>query len=491
MFRAAIRETPFCTDIANEYFTNVYGASYNGDNTFLSTMRAIFPQRMPDGDSIELRFTSSSYRMGQLDSASKRDILQAVTSEIYSDSVGVFHVHSLNCGSDANDRIFDVIKESFTSKYEGYQLLDIVSGYFKKSFRVIGFINLETKCAVVFVESLNIPKLHYLQHVIIPCMPWYLNTGDDSGKLTEDEIALFSSLREKEPDKYMACLAKLAEKYDFRKMRLSKMLKGFELRFERAEVQRVESQIASKDAELDRLNDAFGTALSQRNNLCTKLLGLQQKIAAGDEDSEIMDYFMCNNSLYLERVSESMMEFSAFGYCEYFNEEMVENSLRNNRSYIYSLASGSISAERMVKLMKAIFIDRTLRLRFCAGYYFDLNGSAGGRSDHAFPQEMQNMMPNPHIQNHSCLGNHRTEINNLLRNRNYIGAIEQCVSSVMSLDWGDPTVIHEFINDMYRNRMQCIELPDGTVVKPLAAIEWLESQEATEDGQTQEQEEEA
>lgn len=492
MFRAIVRETPFCTEFANDYFSNIRGASYNGDNSFLSTLRAILPQRMGDEDTVDLRYSQSSYRAENLNGASKRDIVSAVAREIYRDSRGVFHIHSINGGTEGNNMSFDALESAFTGVYDGYHNLEPVTAYFKKSFRVMCFINVDLRSVVLFVEALDVRKLHYLQRAIVPCMPWYFNAGKDTDKLTEDELALFLSLTEKEPDKYLACLEKLAERYDFKKMRIEKLLNGFEVRYERLEAQRVEQQITEKEREFERANNTIATILSQRNELSIKLLGLHQKIASGGGESEIMDYFLCSTALYLECVSDSMMQFSAFGYCEYFDEEMVESMLRNRNSYIYSRAHGSISGERMAKLIKAVFSDRTLRLRFCAGYTFDLNGSVRGIRQHEFPLEMKNMMPNPHIQYHACLGNHERVINQFLRDRNYIGAIEQCVSSSKSLNFGDSVVIGEFMNDMYRNQTQCIELPDGKVVKPLTAIEWLESQEATgQDGETQAQEEEA
>ena len=33
-----------------------------------------------------------------------------------------------------------------------------------------------------------------------------------------------------------------------------------------------------------------------------------------------------------------------------------------------------------------------------------------------------------------------------------------------------------FIRSMYENEHRCIELPDGKVVKPLEAYDWLQSQ---------------
>ena len=78
------------------------------------------------------------------------------------------------------------------------------------------------------------------------------------------------------------------------------------------------------------------------------------------------------------------------------------------------------------------------------------------------------------------MGNYTTTINRLLKNHDYIGALEQCIASCKSLNWGDSAVMTSFMRSMWGNgsNNRCIELPDGRVVKPNEAITWLEQQEA-------------
>lgn len=89
-------------------------------------------------------------------------------------------------------------------------------------------------------------------------------------------------------------------------------------------------------------------------------------------------------------------------------------------------------------------------------------------------------MPNTHIDRYHCMGNYSRTINELLRKRNYIGALEQCIASCKSLNFGDSAVMGEFMRTMWSNNTvsRCIELPDGRVVKPNEAIRWLDEQEA-------------
>ena len=61
MFQDVIRETPFNTEAANAYFENIDGDGWNGDYTFISTMRALLGGRMGADDKVTLRFRRASY----------------------------------------------------------------------------------------------------------------------------------------------------------------------------------------------------------------------------------------------------------------------------------------------------------------------------------------------------------------------------------------------------------------------------------------------
>ena len=137
----------------------------------------------------------------------------------------------------------------------------------------------------------------------------------------------------------------------------------------------------------------------------------------------------------------------------------------------------------MKKLMYAIFIDQTLRIKLCSAYKFYLNGNVEGLSGHRYGYEFRECTPNTHIDRYSCLGNYQRVINECLRRNDYIGAIEQCVASCKSLNFADSTVMSEFMSRLYGIsnydvNIKCIELPDGRVVEPKDAIAWLNEQES-------------
>lgn len=488
MFRTLIPSTPFTSEAANDIFENISGTDYGGDYSFLSTLRALLAPRMKEGDRVSLAFGRSSYSKRDVENNSARAVMASSLSGRDLTTPGNLVIHNLRATQEDNLRNMEMFRDNFEACYAGYHRLAKVTDFYRKSFNVDCYTNPEKKSVLVLVDNLDMKKLHYLQVSILAFMPWYLNPDDG---LTDEELALIQSLREVTPDAYLACLAKMAEKYDFRAASIKKLLAGFELRYEQLAVQDVRNRLERIDNDLNEFNRAMGDKLRERNDECIRLLGLEQKLAEGSEESEIMDYFLCNRRLVLNRVDNTTMTFTVCDYLDYFDRDMADRVVRNRTSYVY--ASGGARAtergkERMKKLMTELFVSDKprLRVRFCARYKFNLNGNVSpvGGLDFA-ENEYTGYLPNPHINRYTCLGSYSSAINRLLRDRNYIGAVEQCVASCKSLNFGDSPVMQEFMRFMWGSDKSFIELPDGKVVTPKEAMDWIEKQEA-QDGEKEE-----
>lgn len=483
MFKTSIASTPLATDAANAYFHNIYGDNFGNDVTFITTLRALVAPRIKEGERIYLTFGQTNYDTVALGSAPTERVVAAICrSYELNDANGAIVIHSFTSSEENNLANFRAIETKFTSCYEGYHCLDKVKAFYHKSFNVDCYINPERKNVIVFVDNLDMKKLHYLQVSILAFLPWYF---DPEAGVSELEMELLYSLRETTSEKYESCIARIAEAYDFKSARIRQLLAGFETRYERIECDKVRNEIQRLDVEMNRLNEQFGVLLGRKNDTCIKLMGLERKIADGGEDSEIMEYFLCNNRLYLENVTDQDMYFAVKDYLTYFDNEMAERAINNMRSFVYPYGSNShngITRDGMKKLMTEIFVkeEPRLRIKFCAAYRFALNGGVSPQGAHHFSCEFSDCMPNTHIDRYTCMGNYPMTINKLLANHDYIGALEQCVASCKSLNWGDSTVMGTFMETMWggtRTNNRCIELPDGRVVKPIEAIKWLEEQE--------------
>jgi hypothetical protein len=486
MFKTAITTNALVNDTANNFFQNIYGDPYNNDISFISTLRALVAPRMSSDDQLSVRFQRTSYSASEVGERTTTSTVRAICEYFYADDVGSIYIHSFeNPAQDSNYACLELMKSTFCKTYQGWHRLEKVTEFYKKQFLTMCFINPDKKSVAIFVDSLDMRKMHYLQCSIFAFLPWYF---DPEKGVSEIEMELINSLREKTSNKYEDVIARIASQYDFRSARIRQLLSGFETKFERIECNNIRGQLDRVRNNIDSLNRQIGDQLHTKNDLEIKLLGLETKISNASEDSEIMEYFLCNDRLVLLRVSNDTMLFGVKAYIEYFNEDMVESVLRNKSSYVYAPDGRScnrhIPAESMEKLIRAIFIDQTLKIKVCAAYEFDLNGSVYAQQYFGFDHNFHDCMPNPHIDGYHCLGNYQRTINELLSKRDYITAIEQCVASAKSLNFGDSPVMNLFFRAIYKldcnYNNKCIELPDGKVVDPKGAIAWLEEQESGE-----------
>lgn len=489
MFKQVIRNTQLTTDAANSFFQHINGDSFQYDVSFVSTLRALVAPRMKEGEYVYLSFYQSNYSANQLSEYSARNAVRNVC-DLDDIEDGRIIIHNFcHTSQDSNYAWMELMKSTLESVYPGWHRLEKVTDFFKKTFYALCFINPDKKSVVVFVDSMDIRRMHYLQCSIFAFLPWYFDPKLGVSKI---EMELIESLREKTPTKYEDCIAKIAEQYDFRTARIRQLLSGFETRYEVMECDKVRREIQSCIEYIDSLNNQIGDYLRAKNEYEIRLLGLEAKIANGSEESEIMDYFLHNNKLVLESVNNDSMVFVVKTYLEYFDEDLAERVIRNETSYVYRPngrgCNNIIPAEDMRMLMTAIFLDQKLRIRFCAAYKFNMNGSVSAVSRYSFGAECRDCTPNTHIDRFSCLGNYQRSINELLKHHDYIGAIEQCSASCKSLNFNDSPVMQEFMRRMYgisdyqgSINTRCIELPDGTVVTPVDAINWLKAQEVQVD----------
>ena len=489
MFKQVIRNTQLTTDAANSFFQHIVGESFQYDVSFLSTLRALVAPRMKEGEYIYLSFYQTNYSAQQLGEYSTRNAVRNVC-DLDDIEDGRIIIHNFcNTSQDSNFAWMELMKSTLESVYPGWHRMEKVTDFFKKSFYSLCFVNPDKKSVIVFVDNMDIRKMHYLQCSIFAFLPWYFDPKLGVSKI---EMELIESLREKTQTRYEDCIAKIAEQYDFRTARIRQLLAGFETRYESMECDKVRREIQNCIDYIDRLNNEIGDYLRAKNDFEIRLLGLETKIANGSDESEIMDYFLCNDKLVLESVTNDSMVFVVKTYLEYFDEDLAEQVIRNEASYVYRPngrgCNNIIPAEDMRMLMTAIFLDQKLRIRFCAAYKFNMNGSVSAVSRYGFGAECRDCTPNTHIDRFSCLGNYQRSINELLKHHDYIGAIEQCSASCKSLNFNDSPVMQEFMRRMYgisdyqdSINTRYIELPDGTVVTPVDAINWLKAQEVQAD----------
>lgn len=479
MFKNAVLSTSFTSEGANEYFAGrIDGGSWERDNTFLSTLRALIDPRMKDGDTLTLTFADSSF-----DSSSATELVASRVVKMINDRWGheisdEILIHNFrNFDQEANDVWMKVMEENFEKYNEGWHRLEKVTAFFRKVFNVLCFINPDIRGVVIFVDSMDVRRLHLLQQGILAFLPWYF---DPKAGVSELEMELINSLREKTSEKYEACLNKIAEKYDFESARIRRLLKGFESRYERLNVDRMRETIANILRTLENLDRQYAECLKDKRDKETTLMGLEMKLAQTGDDSEIMDYFLSHKMLKLEDVSGTRMDFIVKTTMDFFDEDLARRVINNDSSQLYRnygerITHGQINQEEMRLLMTEIFLNQNMKIHTCAAYSLRIEGEVSALGGYDYGPECKECLPNPHIDRYNCLGSYKTIINKRLKENDYIGAIEQCISSAKSLNFADGAVMNEFVSKIYAlngnsKDIRFIEAPDGKMLTVKEAV---------------------
>lgn len=467
MFTNTISSTPFVSEDADFLFGDkIPYTPVMNDVSLVSTMRAIIAPRMAEGEHLNIF---------QITFSGVYTDLNSIISSDYTDASDYFLLVNLS-STDTSKReyAFERVRENFVAERAGYEELEMVEGFFAKSFPMLCFVNREIKTSVVFVQRLDLKKLHYLQTALLVMMPWYHGPRESVG---DDELALIKSLKEKTSVEYTNCLNKLINNYDIRGSRIRRLMTGFETRVDIERVRGVEESIATQDRYIREYDDCIAAALRQKNELLITLMGLKEKISEMEStDSDLMGYLLRNKRISLYDTYGSTATFIASDYISFFDEDMVERCLNNQRSYVYYEAPNNEAGERMAELLRMIFLEGELKIRVCAAYQMTAGERVEGCEGFSFNSDFESFMPNPHIQHYACLGNYKRILNRLIRDNDYIGVIDQCIASVKSLNWGDSTVMARFMKEMYNDSYRCIELPDGSVCYPSEAIAWIYEQ---------------
>lgn len=480
LFKTPVQRTQFNTDIAGEFFQHITGNKYMQDDSLLCVARAILPPRMQEGDHVNFYYQPKHIQRDAVFEGGSEEIEAYISSEIDLSAENLVTIYYF-VGARRSDSApyMDAIQEHFAAKHRGWAENEKVRVAYGGMFPILSFANTSKRSVVLFMGEADLKRQRFAIQGVFSSMSWYFNAEEHP--LTDDERELLTCIISNEPEdvseqKFYVAIDRIAAQYDFEKIRVGRMLDGFEARYERRAIEAAKRAIERNDARIDDFNRQIHDELVARRDNAIRLSGLEMRLQEIGEASAIRDLFMNNPRLYLEEVSDGVIIFSVKTELEYYDVEYLERCINNNRSWVY--IGGDIDSNDMVKLLRAVFVDNTIKLQVCGGYQLDMSGSVAGLSNHDFPAGIsKDFMPNTHINNYHCLGSHTEAINLCLRNGDYIGAIMQCIASCQSLNFADSTVMDKFMRYLYTNRYSGFRLPDGRVVKPSVAIQWLKEQE--------------
>lgn len=477
MFQQKIVSTPYTTDSADEYFNSIVRELNHGaDASFVSTLRALLSQRVGE-HTLRIQYSTSRYTANDAANTTLKHLVPFMLGENplgYNDKL---YIHGINGDAPDRNANLKLIKARFSRSFSGFERVQKVTDFFRKSFAVVCYVNPEIRTTVLFIDKITVRKFHAIQSAVFAFLPWYF---DPSKSISQDELDLVVSLQDKTEEKYMEILRRMFDKTDIRSEIIKKRLKGFETRGLENAIADIKSRIRSDDDAVDSYLRSIAELTSKRNENLIKLNSLEETKANAPD--EVMEYFLCNKNLDLEHVDGGTIEFSIRGQLAYFDEELAKKAINKTSSFIYrSPLSAGVSREDWKMLMTAIFVDQTLHVQLCSTFKLRTDGYVSAIASRDYDKSTYaDYMPNPHLWGYHCLGTHAAAIAQCIKDANMVGAIEQCCASNATVNFADGIVMETFINCLRggndRANHKCIKLPDGKVVTANEAITWLHAQ---------------
>jgi hypothetical protein len=386
---------------------------------------------------------------------------------------------------------FEIDEDKYFPKEKGWQKNEKNTHFFANTVGVAVYTNESVEgqeISVVFVHTNNIQINHYVQCGILNYVPWIFRRNKN---VSPEEMELIQGLREKKPDQFKMALQKLIQKYDLRKLRIERLLAGFETKRDQRMARNMESEINSCNENMQSAMERYVEYARLKQEKQNMLAGIYAAIENNEHNGEIMAYFNANKTLWLIDANgeNGGLSFLVRTYLEYFDQDAAEACISNRRSYMYTgheRMPKLVRPEDMELLLRALFVDCTMKVRMCAAYTLRTSMQACDYYDYGSTGDTY--LPNPHIHYFRCLGNdYPRYAAECLARGDIIGAIEQCIASAKSVNFEERPTAGALIEHLYGimemphgMSEKYIELADGRIVTPKEAIAYLKKQKEEE-----------
>ena len=470
MFNKAIYGSVFNTEAANRLFVNIT-ATNTPDQSFLATLRALLHKRILADETVKLiyrtlRLSAFDFRVA---TSSKR--MEMILQEILQHYPSIGHSIQIMfiADSEISVEVLEFLKTHIgkgTKYLNSFNRRDELHVFYARKLNALFFTDEEGKNTFIFASKMELKHFHALQMMIPKYLPRLFS--DDS--LTEAEIALLKSTGNKSAVEYESLLKDFTNGLDFRSEIIRIKLSGFEMMYERVRIDEVRNEINRHQQDYDSYLSALREVSQKLQDNKYTLAGLEGTLNTRSEDSELVEYFMCNKNLTLVQTFRTTLEFVAHGYADIYDEDAFNQYVGNHHGYLYAELNSSITKPQMERLYRAIFNEGRYKLRICAAYTVEMRSGLKAFREYAFPEESKTHFPNPHIQQFGCIGTYAGRFQEYMDRKDYVGAIDQAVVSARNLNFYDSSVMSGFAKSFSRTSLKCLEKVDGTLLTPQEAI---------------------
>lgn len=472
MFAKQIEHTTFNSAIADRLFSYIAASNYEYDASFEATLRALLGRRILDDQYIGV----NRYDIPEMD-RTEVDIIDNYTNKYMSNGIDILCFKS---PENTANKLLDEVGTRIISSYDGYRELDDIRFFTEKQMEARFFICEDRQNTIILINQLNIRIWHFIQSFISRLVPWYFKDEP----LDDEEKKLVVSLTNKNSTEYEQLIELFVPRYDFRTKQIQYLLDGFEKKVKVKQLEEVRYTLERQNQALRNNIAQYRDMVGAIDNLKVRESGLVYQINEVSDESQLIEYLLCNKNIDPIYATGTELHILVKCHIDNFDPDLYERMTENERSYLFiGYAVGADAfLDRMArkKLLDAIFSDNpTLRLKMCAFFCLDIGGYVSTTSNYNFPGSYTDYLPNPHYHFYACIGNNTTHIESCLRNRDLVGAIEQCATAATNINLAEGSqTVAPFMEMLFSSSCtKVIMLPDGTSCTPTEAYEYLTKNE--------------
>jgi len=310
MFNKGIYGTTLASEVADRLFSNITAIDAP-DQSFLATLRVLLRKRLPQDERLrlvcrELHFTEYEFTTN---TASQR--MNMIMPDVFRHSTTLGHsiyiIHTTH--SDAGTKMLEFVKNNVGKNkrhLSNFNRRDDLQVFYARKVNALFYTDIAEQNTVIFTNKLELKHFHALQMLI----PKYLPLLFAGNPLTEMETALLKSTGRKSAAEYEALLAEFAKSLDIRAEIIRSKLAGFETVFERMRANEIRSEINSHQSDYEHYLSLMRDVANKIQECQYSLAGIECAINRQTDDSELMEYFMCNKNLSIIQVCGTAIEVS-------------------------------------------------------------------------------------------------------------------------------------------------------------------------------------
>lgn len=476
MFETRIQNTKLAGSLADCMFRRISGCDYEGDYSFISTLRALLMNRVTGDSRIEFKVCSFPII------ADQDRMTKCLEGCVQTDAISYVSVvrDMTDDEENAKQAFF-----AFSAPQQLHEFMDVRS-FFAEKMACRAFICEESRSAVIMVLSSDIKKHHLAQCIVPKLLPWFFH----GSRISVNERSLLFGLRERMPSQYLRAIDNICDTDTFRQRSASAALLAWKRKGLERQKTAAEREINNCNSVIERLNTELLNELRRLNQKNFTLNGILLALESDDNGNDDLAEFIAGNRhvRFMDSGSDNM-QFVITGYLDVYDPEAYRSMARNSNCWYWTESAASYgpfmqrAARKLV--MDAIFGDSPVfKIKTYGVYTLDIeHNSVSANNRYTAVEGVSDRYANPHLYYASCLGSYRQHINKALQNGDLVGALSQCIASVHSVNVTESATFRHLCYDIFRNDQPILEGPNGQAFTVQQAYEYLTNQNNTTEGE--------